>query len=847
MRLVLGRFLLPLFLLLLPASALAHVGLVAALQLEPPNLDPTSGAAAAIDEVTYGTIFESLVRLAPDGTPKPWLATGWTVSPDGLAYVFRLRPGVRFQDGTPFDAESAAFSLGRIAAPGSTNAQAAAFGTVARITVLDPLTLRIILRRPDADFLRLLSYGDAVMVSAHSAQTLATQPVGTGPYRLVTWRRGDAIELARSDRYWGPRAREDRLTFRFIADASAAYAAMKAHDVDIFPDFPAPETLAQLRSDPSLKVVIGSTEGQVILALNQRTGPLANLKVRQAISYALDRRMIIDGAMYGYGVPIGSHFAPQDPDYVDLTGRYPHDIVAARRLLADAGYARGLSLTLKLPPPAYARRSGEIVAAQLGAVGIHVTIEAVEWAQWLDEVYGRHAFEMTIVNHAEPYDYDIYGRDNYYFGYHNPVTTALLDRLKETGDPPVRRQLLQALQRQLADDAANGFLFEFPRLGVQDARLRDVWANTPNEAVNLATAYFSQEGAASEDASLKAGLGLRHGGLIVWAVALLGLGALARWLGPIMLLRRLTILAGTLLAATALIFILVQIAPGDPAAYMMGLDASPQAVAALHAELGLDGPPVVRYLRWLGGMLHGDFGLSYTYRVPVSGLLGDRLAVSLPLALFATLLSVLIGVPSGFVAARRRGGHGDRIFGWAARIGIALPNFWLGILLVLLFSVTLRWFGSGGFPGWGNGFGTAFAALVLPVVALGVPQAAILARVTRSALLEAMTQDYVRTARAKGLSEGQALRRHALPSALGPVITILGLQIPFLLAGSAIAETIFFLPGLGRLVLQAIAQRDLIVVQSVVVLLVAATMIASFAADIGLAALDPRLRHGGAR
>jgi ABC-type dipeptide/oligopeptide/nickel transport system permease component/ABC-type transport system substrate-binding protein len=812
-----------------------------ALQLEPPNLDPTSGAAVAIDEVTYGTIFESLVRLDAQGQAKPWLATSWTISPDGLTYDFQLRPGVRFQDGTSFDAQTAVFSLSRIIAPGSTNAQATAFAVMAHVEAVGPLTLRVTLKQPATDFLRLLSYGDAVMVSPRTAAGLATDPVGTGPYRLANWRRGDEIVLDRAPRHWGPPAREPRLSFRFIADASAAYAAMKAHDVDVFPDFPAPETLAQLRTDPSLKVAIGPTEGQVILAFNQRSGPLADLRVRRAISYVLDRRAIIDGAMYGYGTPIGSHFAPQDPDYLDLTGRYPHDPAAARRLLAEAGYAGGLSLTLKLPPPAYARRSGEIIAAELAAVGVHVAIRNVEWAQWLDEVYARHAFDLTIINHAEPYDYDIYGRPDYYFGYHSTIVSALLDRLNNTPDPVVRHTLLQDLQRQLADDAANGFLFEYPRLGVQDARLADAWVNTPNEAIDFARAHLAGDATGADEADTA--IAPRLLGWAALTVALAAFVALARWLGPAALAKRLGILIGTLFVATAFVFLLVQIAPGDPAAYMMGLDASPQAVATLHAQLGLEGSPLARYVGWLGGMLRGDFGLSYTYRVPVAGLLADRLAVSLPLAVLATLLSVVVGVPAGYASAIRRGRPVDGLLSWAARIGIAIPSFWLAILLVLLFSATLRWFVSGGFPGWDAGLGPALSALVLPVAALGIPQAAILARVTRAALIDAMAQDYVRTARAKGASRGRSLVRHALPNALGPVVTVLGLQVPFLLAGSAIVENVFFLPGLGRLVLQAIAQRDLIVVQAVVVLMVAATILASFAADIALIALDPRLRR----
>lgn len=841
MRLI-ARALALLVLMIVPVQAAsARDRLTVALQLEPPNLDPTSGAAVAIDEVAYATIFEGLVRAGTDGSIEPLLAARWTVTPDGLAYVFSLRPGVRFQDDSPLTASDVVFSLRRAIAPGSTNAQAQALAEIADVRALDPLTVRIVLKQPDSGFLTLLSLGDSVIVSARSAGALATRPIGTGPFGFESWRRGDSISLVRNPLYWGKAPQLARVTFRFIADPTAAFAAVKAHDIDIFPDFPAPETLARLRADPSLKLAIGPTEGEVILALNQRSGPLANLLVRRAISAALDRRAIIDGAMYGYGVPIGSHFPPQSPDYVDLTGRYPHNIATARALLARAGYARGLSLSLKLPPPSYARRSGEIIAAQLRAVGIAVSIRNVEWAQWLDEVFGRHQFDMTIVNHAEPFDYDIYGRAGYYFGYESTAYRALLDTLKRTGDPAGRHRLLGDIQRKLADDAVNGFLFEYPRLGVQDATLRDIWVNTPNQALDYAAAHFDD---ASSDGV--AGGGSADGRwfwpIAVAALAVVFLAAAGRTFGMRYLAARLGILVGTLLAATLVIFMLVQVAPGDPAAFMMGLNASPQAIAALHADLGLEGAAPVRYLHWLAGLVQGDFGISYTYRVPVAGLLADRLALSLPLALLATIVSIAIGVPAGFLAARRRDGVVPAALVWLARLGVAVPSFWLAILFVLVFSVTLRWVAAGGFPGWEGGVWPALGALTLPAVSLALPQAAILARVTRAALLDTLHQDYLRTARAKGLSRDAALLRHALPNALGPVLTVLGLQLPFLLAGSAIIENVFFLPGLGRLALQAIAQRDLIVVQGVVLLSVAITVFSSLLVDMIQAWIDPRLR-----
>ena len=308
------------------------------------------------------------------------------------------------------------------------------------------------------------------------------------------------------------------------------------------------------------------------------------------------------------------------------------------------------------------------------------------------------------------------------------------------------------------------------------------------------------------------------------------------------LLRRLAILLLTLLAASLVVFIVLQVLPGDPAALMLGTGAREDTLAALRARLGLDAPLPLRYLRWAGGMLLGDFGVSYTYGVPVADLLRQRVAVSLPLAAMAIVLSTAIAIPTGVWAASRRGRASDAAAMGVAQIGVALPNFWLGILLVLAFAVKLPWFPASGFPGWAAGPRPALAALILPAIALALPQAAILARVTRAAVLETLGEDFVRTARAKGLTQRAALWRHAVPNALIPVVTLLGLQFSFLLAGTVIIENVFTLPGLGRLVFQAITQRDLIVVQDLVVLLACSVIMVNFAVDLAAAWLDPRLR-----
>ncbi|HEY8383267.1 MAG TPA: ABC transporter permease [Microvirga sp.] len=298
----------------------------------------------------------------------------------------------------------------------------------------------------------------------------------------------------------------------------------------------------------------------------------------------------------------------------------------------------------------------------------------------------------------------------------------------------------------------------------------------------------------------------------------------------------------TLLAVSAAIFLILEVLPGDPAAIMLGTAAREDTLAALRLELGLDRPAPERYLAWIGGMLRGDFGISLTYRMPVSTLIAERLAVTIPLSLLAILISTLIAIPLGVLAAARRDGAADRAVLVFSQVGVAVPNFWIGILFILLFATGLGWFPAGGFPGWQAGFGPALKALVLPAFALALPQAAVLTRVTRSATLDVIGADFVRTARAKGVPAGQTLRRHVVPNALIPVATILGLQLSFVFGGAILVENVFNLPGLGRLAFQALAQRDLVVIKDVVLLFAAIVIAVNFLVDIAYLVLDPRLR-----
>jgi peptide/nickel transport system permease protein len=310
-----------------------------------------------------------------------------------------------------------------------------------------------------------------------------------------------------------------------------------------------------------------------------------------------------------------------------------------------------------------------------------------------------------------------------------------------------------------------------------------------------------------------------------------------------LLSQRLAGLVITLLVVSLLIFALMDLLPGDPASIMLGTSATPETLTALRHELGLDQPLLFRYAQWLLGVFSGNLGRSYTYGVPVAGLILERLAVTLPLALMAVLLSVLIAVPLGALAASRRGGTFDIIASIFSQISIAVPGFWVALLLIILFSTTLGLMPAGGFPGWSVDFWQALKALIMPAIALALPQAGVLTRVARSAVLDTMHEDFARTATAKGLSRNTVLWRHILPNALIPILTILGLQFTFLIAGAVLVENVFNLPGLGRLAYQALSQRDIIVMQDVVLFFAALVIVMNFIVDLSYLVIDPRMRQ----
>ena len=461
----------------LPAlSAELSIGM----QQEPTSLDPTADATASIDSMMTMNVYEALTTVAENGEVQPNLATAWEVSEDGLTYTFDLAEGVTFHDGTAFDAEDVVFSFERAMADDSVNPSKGIFAPIESVTALDPQTVEIKLKEKDAFFLFNMGQGDSAIVAPESADNNATNPVGTGPFKYDSWTRGDRLTLVKNpDHREADSVALEKVEFRFISDPAAATAAMMAEEIDAFPGFPAPELLPQFEADPRFRVNVGSTEGEVILAMNNAKPPFDNIEVRRAVNMALDRDEIIEGAMYGQAVPIGSFYPPHGTAYVDLTDAYPHDTAKAKEMFEAAGVA-GTTMTLRVPPFPYATRSAEIIQQELSEAGIDAKVENVEWGFWIDEVYKKKNYDMTIIAHTSPNDMGNFARGpDYFYGYDDADFTALWEKIKTEADPEARDALLQEGQRYLSDQAVHGFLFQLPLLGVFKSEVQGYWSSSP--------------------------------------------------------------------------------------------------------------------------------------------------------------------------------------------------------------------------------------------------------------------------------------------------------------------------------------------------------------------------------
>ncbi|WP_431288107.1 ABC transporter substrate-binding protein [Roseateles chitinivorans] len=472
----------------LSAFAQGNAGrpLVLGMTLEPPGLDPTTGAAAAIGEIMLYNVLEPLTKVAEDGSAQPLLALRWSASPDLKTWTFTLRPGVRFHDGTLLDAAAVKARFEASAAPDGQNKDRRVFANIASIATPDPLTVVLGLKQPEPELPALLGQATAVITKPQPGRRDSTAPVGTGPYVVAQWQRGASLTLAAWPTFRDAAAiRIPRVQFRFISEPAAQVAALLAGDVDVFPRVAAARALAQFKAQPKrFQVITASSRAKTILAMNHLRPALKDVRVRRAIAMAIDRKAVIQASADGYGVPIGSFVTPDTPGYVDCTAINAYDPAAAKALLAQAKVS-GLRLSLKLPPVPYARQGGELIASQLAVVGITVTIEQIEWAQWLSGVYANRAYDLTIISHVEPHDFGNFARADYYWGYRSESFNALYERMQNAADPALRAKLFGEAQRKVAEDAVAAFLYQPQWITVARAGLKGLWTRTPLFANDL--------------------------------------------------------------------------------------------------------------------------------------------------------------------------------------------------------------------------------------------------------------------------------------------------------------------------------------------------------------------------
>ncbi|MEH1030923.1 ABC transporter substrate-binding protein [Micromonospora profundi] len=434
--------------------------------LEPVSLDLTAEAGAAIPQVLLYNVYEGLVRQDPaSGEVKPLLASEWSMSDDGTKYTFKLRSGVTFHDGQKLTAQDVVWSFKRVIAEGSTNPFKSQMQVVSAVDAPDESTVVVTLSRASQSWLFDIA-GRVGVVLKEGADKLDTAPNGTGPFKFEKWNRGDSITLARSDNYWGEAAKVGTAVFRYITDPNALNNAMLSGQLDIVANIQAPQLLEVFKGNNQFQVVEGVTTGEVVMAMNNTKGPLADVRVRQAIRHAIDHQALVKTVWSGYGTLIGSMVPPSDPWYEDRTGDFPHDPAKAKELLAAAGHANGLTLTMDVPPPGYARSSAQFVASQLAEVGITVTQNNVEMPQWLDKVLGKANYDLSIIAHVEPRDLIRYSQPDYYYRYNNPAVAQLMKEADTALDATVRDKKFAEAAAVISKEAASDWLFLLPNLAV---------------------------------------------------------------------------------------------------------------------------------------------------------------------------------------------------------------------------------------------------------------------------------------------------------------------------------------------------------------------------------------------
>ena len=469
-----------------PLADAQNKNLVVQASTEPPGLDLTASPASAIAGVVFYNVQESLLKVDRTGKLVPWLAERWYTT-DSKNYTFFLRKGVHFHNGREMKAADVKFVLDRAVNPETKHPSRVQFEGIQDVIVKDDYTVSVSLKSPDAMFLWTIARQGSVIYPKEAVDTLKTQPIGTGPFTVSDWVRGDRIVLVRNKSYWAKGLPNlDRVTYRFIPDPNSVVAALKAGDIDVSGFGIGPESVDELKKDGRFQVILGDTTNDVTLSLNNTKKPFSDKRVRLAITHAINKEEVLKGAMFGYGKILGSNVDPLNPFFVDMSKRVPYDPAKAKKLLADAGYPNGFDAVLKVAPQYYYTvRSAEVLSSQFAKVGIRTKIEQIEWGQWLSQVWKEANYDMSIIGHAEAWDIGNFANPNYYFRYDNPEFRRLFKESEVTVDEAKRREIYLKMQQMLADEAPAVWLYMHPRLVVAKKGVTGIWKDLPVPSLDL--------------------------------------------------------------------------------------------------------------------------------------------------------------------------------------------------------------------------------------------------------------------------------------------------------------------------------------------------------------------------
>ncbi|MBW1710654.1 MAG: ABC transporter substrate-binding protein [Deltaproteobacteria bacterium] len=465
--------------------------LAVSLPAEPPGLDPTVDTSTTTHLLVYANIYESLIKIGKKGNLEPSLAESWSISGGGRVYTFRLNQRIKYHNNERFNSHVADWNLKRTQAKGNHKH----LKGIIKIESPDPYTLVVTLKEPDSLFLAHLSEGEALMLPKKGYGPAITYPIGTGPFKFIQWVRGDRLEMARYKNY---RNRDlpylDKVTFKFIPDPKARLAALKTGEVDVVMGYSAsPKSALDLARDERFKVLTGLSTGEVILSINNKAKPFNDLRIRQALTMAINREEVIKEAMYGFGEPIGSHWSPVTPYYVNLTGLYPYNPEKALKLLKEAGYPKGFDTVMKLPAPyTYLQRTGVALAKMLGRVGVHVDLKVIPWEEWNKQVFKNKDYQLAVVSHTEPWDINLYADPENYIQYDSELFRKAYSQALKALSEEQKKKYFELCQRIIAEDAASGFLFSMPTLQIMRVEVMDWWENYPTKIMDLTRVWLKE-------------------------------------------------------------------------------------------------------------------------------------------------------------------------------------------------------------------------------------------------------------------------------------------------------------------------------------------------------------------